>query len=250
MVTAAAVVAPEEVGVKRGGRAIAAGLLLAAAAPAMADLDSYGRVAIGTDSMFRGVSQTMSRPAIEAEFCLEHDSGAYGFLWTSNVDFTDEGDPDDGADVELDVGAGYAYAINDRVLVDVGLTAYLYPGTNPGVDYDYLEWIGAIEVDESHRLSIGYSDDVFASGAVGTWYSVTSGLELPADLWLGFEVGHYDLGDAYGESYSYAQLGIEGALQRVEWRVMYHATSSSAEELFHASTVANRFSLTLAISFE
>ena len=230
--------------------AIAAVLLLVVAAPAMADIDRYGRVAVSTDSLFRGVSQTMSRPAIEAEFGFEHDSGAYGFLWASNVDFTDERDPDDGADFEIDIGAGYAFAINDRLLVDVGLTAYLYPGTKTGVDYDYLEWLGAIEVDESHRLAIGYSDDVFGSGAVGIWYSASSGLELPAELWLGFEVGHYDLSDAYGVSYNYAELGIHGTLQRVEWLVTYHTTSRHAATLFPTSAVGNRFSLALNFPFE
>jgi len=231
-------------------RTIAAVLILFAAAPAIADFVRYGRVAIGTDYMFRGVSQTMSRPAIEAEFCLDHDSGAYGFLWASNVDFTDEGDPNDGADIELDIGAGYAYAINERLIVDVGLTAYLFPGTQTGVDYDYIDWLGAIEVDETHRFAVGYSNDVFGSGGDGTWYAASSGLELPADLWLSFEVGHYDLDDAYGDSYNYAQLGIEGAVQRIDWRVTYHTTSSHAEEMFYASTVADRFSLTLNISFE
>tara|TARA_R110002096_G_C14645208_1_gene725921 strand:- start:3401 stop:4117 length:717 start_codon:yes stop_codon:yes gene_type:complete len=230
--------------------ALAAALILALVTPAMADIDGYGRVSIGTDFMFRGVSQTMSRPAVEVEFCLDHDSGAYGFLWSSNVDFTEDGDPDDGANIEVDLGAGYARAINDRLLIDVGVIAYFYPGTESGVDYDYIEWLGAIELDETHRLTIGYSDDVFASGEAGIFYAAGSGITLPADLWLGFEVGHYDLDEAYGASYNYAELGIEGGLQRVEWRVSYHTTSSDAEELFYASTVDDRVALTLNLPFE
>ena len=217
--------------------------------PVHAETELAGRVTVGTDYVFRGVSQTMSRAAVQGELGIEHSSGLYGFLWASNVRFTAADEPSDGADVEIDIGAGMAHAVSDRVVVDLGATRYTFPGTRPGIDYDYVEWLGAIEIDGTHRLTIGYSDNVLASGGIGVYYALQSGISLPRETWLSAEVGHYDLENAYGISYQYLELGLEGTVSTLDWRVSYFLTSSHATELFYETTVNDRFLLTLSLPF-
>ena len=45
-------------------------------------------VALSTDYMYRGGSQTNEQPAISGGFDYGHSSGLYAGLWASNVDFT------------------------------------------------------------------------------------------------------------------------------------------------------------------
>jgi len=53
-------------------------------------------VALSTDYMYRGGSQTNEQPAISGGFDYAHSSGVYAGLWASNVDFGDS------ANIEFD----------------------------------------------------------------------------------------------------------------------------------------------------
>ena len=46
-----------------------------------------GNVAVATDYVFRGVSQTQERPAIQGGFDAAFDSGFFAGIWASHVDF-------------------------------------------------------------------------------------------------------------------------------------------------------------------
>ena len=63
----------------------AAGLLAATGAAA----DITGNVGLTTDYVFRGISQTDEKPAIQGGLDYAHSSGAYAGVWASNVDFND-----------------------------------------------------------------------------------------------------------------------------------------------------------------
>ncbi|HNP35237.1 MAG TPA: TorF family putative porin [Woeseiaceae bacterium] len=217
--------------------------------PAVAEGEASGQVTIATDYMFRGVSQTLSGPTIQAEMSLEYNNGWYAFLWASNVDFTDAGAVDDGARVEVDAGIGYALSINDHLTADLSAIVYTFPGTNEGFDYDYLEWQASLSLDEQHQVTVAYSENVFGSAASGTYVSLASGLEIARQLNLGVELGYYNLRNAYGFSYYFAELSVAGTLKSIDWQLSYFATSNGAETLFYESTVNDRLVLTLMLPF-
>jgi uncharacterized protein (TIGR02001 family) len=227
---------------------ISAGLT-ANTASAADKFDIVGDVTLATDFVFRGVSQTMSSPAVQG--CLEvtHDSGLSAYLWTSNVDFVADGDPDDGARVEMDLMLGYTRALSDRFTASAGIVQYFYPGTKPGFNYDYSEWIGSITVDDRHSLSLGYAPDVFGSGEAGVYVSAATSFDLPGDLLLSADIGHYDLQRAYGESYRHGSLAISGGLDAFSWQLSYHVTDNDAQNLFYESNVAPRLVLSLNLAF-
>jgi uncharacterized protein (TIGR02001 family) len=228
---------------------MAGSALLGISSQAGADIDIGGQVTIASDYMFRGASQTMSGAALQGELGIEADNGWYGFVWASNVDFTDSYTQDDGASLELDLDVGYAHVINDRLAVFLGAAAYFFPNTEPGFDYDYVEWHGSLSVDGRHGLTIGYSDNVFASGSTGVFYEARTGMNLSEQLYLGIELGHYDLEDGYDISYNYAVLSLAGSLQAIGWQLSYFTTSDEAGEIFFESTISDRLVLALTLEF-
>jgi uncharacterized protein (TIGR02001 family) len=83
-----------------------------------------GGVTTTTDYMFRGVSQTGGRPAIQAVLTATHRSGIYASAWTSNVGAATSPDR-----AEFDLSGGFSRSFGS-LTPDIGVIAYLYPGTN------------------------------------------------------------------------------------------------------------------------
>ena len=79
-----------------------------------------GSVAVASDYVFRGISQTMESPAVQASIDLQFESGLYAYAWGSNVDFVAGVDPDDGAGQEIDLAIGYASDVGGAWSIDIG----------------------------------------------------------------------------------------------------------------------------------
>lgn len=214
-----------------------------------AEVDVSSMATVTTDYMFRGVSQTLSAAALQLEIEFEQRDGWFAYVFASNVAFSPAGTPDDGAALELNFAGGYAVELTDRLTAVLDATAYVFPGTRAEFDYDYTEWHGTLELDAQHELKLGYSDNVFASGADGTFVSLTMAQDLTEQIAMGLEIGHYDLEHAYGSAYSYAELSLSGESRGFEWRLAYFSVSDSASELFYESTVEDRFVLTVSVPF-
>ena len=84
-----------------------------------------GNMTLVTDYRFRGISQTLGRPAFQGGFDYAHESGVYLGNWNSNVSSA-AGYP--GASLEMDFYGGYKKAFGDFG-VDVGAIYYYYPGS-------------------------------------------------------------------------------------------------------------------------
>jgi len=92
-----------------------------------------GNVAVTSDYVFRGITQTNHHAAIQGGLDYAHQSGFYAGLWGSSISWlADQGSGS--YPTEVDVYGGYKGSIVDGVGYDVGVLSYYYPGTrNPGV---------------------------------------------------------------------------------------------------------------------
>ena len=99
------------------------------ALPALAEDSPFSsNVTLTTNYLYRGVTQTADRGAIQGGFDYAHESGAYVGVWASNISWlTDSGAYTDGASLELDTYAGYSGEAGD-VSYDVGFLRYNYSG--------------------------------------------------------------------------------------------------------------------------
>jgi len=91
-----------------------------------------GTIGLGSDYVWRGVSQNNNDPALSAGLELS-TNGFYVGAWTSQVDYGDD------ASVEYDFYGGYSTSLNDLVSIDVGLIQYNFDGDdNSSVEEVYI----------------------------------------------------------------------------------------------------------------
>jgi uncharacterized protein (TIGR02001 family) len=105
-----------------------------AAAPTPApepDWTFTGNVGLFSQYVFRGVSQTNEKPAIQGGFDLAHKSGFYAGTWASNISWLSDGNPDVSASMEWDFYGGYKWSLPQDFTLDLGALYYWYPGTYP-----------------------------------------------------------------------------------------------------------------------
>jgi uncharacterized protein (TIGR02001 family) len=176
-----------------------------------------------TQYIFRGLSQTDYKPALQAGADYAHDSGLYIGTWVSNIQWLRDFNISSGR-LEWDIYGGWKKTVDDWG-IDVGVLRYQYPGsvkdgaTNPNTTELYVAGSykfvtlkyshslqNAFGVAESKRTS--YTDLTAAFPVADTWtltahggYQRFSGpssdaatytdwkLELAKDLGNGFSAG-------------------------------------------------------------
>ena len=94
-----------------------------------------GGATLASQYRFRGISLSDEDPALQGTLNVSHGSGAYAGVWASTLDgFGELG----GADVEVDLYAGYRTPVASGVTLDAGLLYYAYPGSRGG-DFEFFE---------------------------------------------------------------------------------------------------------------
>ena len=151
-----------------------------------------GNVAYTTDYVFRGISQTQEKAAIQGGFDYSHSSGLYAGTWASNVDFLDT------AQTEFDWYGGFAGELGKSKLgYDVGVLSYNYTGGSS--DYDFIEVYGKLSYDfgkAALKGGVNYSNDYFNASGAATYIFADLDMPLGKDFGLSFHVGHQSLDKA------------------------------------------------------
>lgn len=162
----------------------APGAALAADAPASPHTFT-ANVGFTTDYVFRGISQTSGKPALQGGVDYAHASGLYAGLWASNINWITAFGAVGTANIELDSYFGFRNTLENEFSYDVGFIRYNYPGSyNPAAgtvqadtDEVYMaigyKWVGA-------KYSYGLGQFLTVPGAAGTDY-----FEVNANVPLG-----------------------------------------------------------------
>ncbi len=180
-----------------------------AAAPAPApSFTTSGSVALTSNYIFRGLTQTDQNPAVQAGVTLNHSCGFYAGFWGSNVSWFSDMNPGTVSSLELDLFAGFKHALCEDLSYDVGLLRYEYPGDFRGlggsvVEPNTTELYAALSW-KMFTLKGSYSlgDTFGVNDSSGSWYAdLTGNFELPHDLLLTLHAGHQEYtGDNSGTS--------------------------------------------------
>lgn len=161
---------------------------------AHAEATFSGNVAMTTDYVFRGLTQT-DGPAIQGGF--DYANGIfYAGTWGSNVNF--------GNNMELDLYAGVK-PVTGPVTWDLGVVGYLYPGSDPSPTFDYVEFYAKPSFTVAEGFTLGgafyYSPEY--TGELGSAYYVEANAAFtPMDAPVTFSgaIGYQqveDLGGAF-----------------------------------------------------
>lgn len=104
-----------------------------------------GNVGLFSQYIYRGLTQTNEKPAVQGGFDYAHSSGFYAGAWGSNISWVS--DPCSGsvapaalpagscgsASLELDTYAGFKGSFAGDFSYDIGYLRYNYPGSYPAV---------------------------------------------------------------------------------------------------------------------
>lgn len=145
------------------------------AAPAAGPHTFTGNVGLVSDYLFRGISQSHGKPAIQGGFDYAHASGLYAGIWGSSISWVSDAQ-NRSVPTEIDIYGGYKNSFGGGDWnYDVGVITYNYPGSantpaNASAKADTAEVYGAIGWK---WLTAKYSHTV-SSHFVG-WYGGSAG---------------------------------------------------------------------------
>ena len=171
-----------------------------------------GNIALTSDYIWRGMTQSAGGPAVAGGFDLSTDSGFYIGTWGSSVQFSD-GEAVDTTELELDVYLGYSTDIADNISLDVGYITYTYPGaTDANFDEAYIGFdiygFGisyAAGIDgAADYVSVGYGIDA-GPGSFSIAYGDYE--DTSNDFLIGYDWG---VGGDFGIGVYYYDLEMDG----------------------------------------
>ncbi|OTG67257.1 TorF family putative porin [Acinetobacter silvestris] len=150
-------------------------------------LSFSGNAALTTDYRFRGMTQTLSDPAVQGSFTLAHKSGIYFSAFASNVNFG-TADPH----LELDPSIGFTTPLNIsasvKPILDIGVVEYNYPSAAD--DFNWTEAYAKLTFADigikgsSLLTNVNYTNDWAAVG--GNSWNFTLAYSAPiADTGFG-----------------------------------------------------------------
>ena len=243
------------------------------APPSVLGFALTGSTTIGSQYIFRGLTQTDGRPTVQAELDLAHGAGFYLSVALSNISwFTDQnlggstGPVPLGSvastGVEVDVFGGYKWAFAKDWTLDLGAYRYFYPGSygnlgaycNPNTTEGYL---GLSYSWASFKYSRVLSSGSFSvTKAVGTSY-LDLGLAIPlgASGWTVLAHGGkttFSGLDNGGYDYTDFKLGIATELKG--YTVTLAGTNANTKDAFYTNAFdrnvgKSRVALTIAKTF-
>lgn len=205
---------------------IGGGILLTFVASAHAD-ELSGNVAIGTDYVYRGISQTEEEATIQGGFDWTSENGIYAGIWASNIAF-------DGY-IEMDYYIGYGGSINEDVEYDVGFLHYDYPNQDSGhADYNFDEFYGSISF-KGITLGLAVTSDFFGESDSAEYVYIDYELGLANDFGLAFHYGSQDIDDnaAFGTpDYSDYSVSVSKSIGGFDLGLTWYDTDLSSTECF------------------
>jgi uncharacterized protein (TIGR02001 family) len=118
----------------------------AAAAPAAPapepDWTGTGNIGFFSQYVFRGLTQTNQKPAVQGGFDLAHKSGFYAGTWASNINWVSDAVPPPNsvsASMEWDFYGGYKGSLPADFGYDLGVLYYWYPGNYGNAPVGYTK---------------------------------------------------------------------------------------------------------------
>lgn len=219
--------------------------------PAGARDDLGGSIAVTTDYIYRGISQTRGNPAIQGGIQLQSPAGWSVGVWSSSVDFGSRFSPSH----EIDLHAARSWSLGPDWSAQLGLTHYEYPDDR-GASYDYDELLASLSFQQRITASVSWSPNLsrFAAGTLARKrralsYEVTLLQPLSAHWSLCAGAGHYDLRDLFGTGYWFWNAGVTFNWDALQIDLSRIDTDTTAERLFGYQASGSRWTAALTWRF-
>ncbi len=194
-------------------------LLASASTTVMAEgaWETSANVALSSEYVWRGLSQTNNDPALSGGFDIGHESGFYAGTWASNIDNAE-------GSIEVDYYAGFGGEFGDSgVSYDVGGLYYDFPGIT---EFDYFE-VYAFVGYSFLSAGVSYSLDLFDADWEGAednvYYQLDAGYDI-GSISLAAGIGHFDFDVDAVDDYTNWYVGASTEFAGLGFDISYHDT--------------------------
>lgn len=232
-------------------------------------------VALTTDYMFRGISQTNDGPAVQGGFDYQYTPiGFYAGAWASNVELAFAGTAaaavNNRASMELDYYGGFAGAFSNGVGWDIGGIYYSYPGQgedgviidkntgavlSSGANYGYEEMyfktgyaFDAVQFKPTVKAGVFFSPDYFGEDGNSVYGFSTLGVTLPMDFGLSATVAYLSVdGDkttgvsvgGNGYDYVHYSIGVSKTLGKLTMNLSWNDADDGCLKAAERASLCN-----------
>ena len=163
---------------------LAAALAVTVAHAEVSDIGVSANMAMTSNYVWRGMTQTQNSPAIQGGIDLDYD-GFYLGIWGSNVNFGGD------ASLEADLYAGYAGEL-EGIGFDIGAIQYMYPNDTDASNFAEA-YLGLSKDFDGFGIGAKYYMGIETNDfdAPDAW-EVSASAELPEGFGLEATYGDYD----------------------------------------------------------
>lgn len=211
-----------------------------------------GSVAATTDYIYRGISQTRGKAALQADLHYRA-AGSWTFgAWASTMD--DGRDP--GASFELDLYLSRNWAVHPDWDAQVTLTHYMYPDDDRAAGYDYNEVTASLIYQSRLAATVAWSPDVsqYASGRLAQdktaiSYELSATQAVFRELAATAGAGYYDVSELAGTGYWFWNAGLSWSAGGAQLAVSYIDTDAAAVRSYGDEQAGSRWMGTLLWRF-
>ena len=234
---------------RRRIRALLAAALWFAAIPGAsplcrADGPWSGTVAVTSDYVFRGVSQTYREPALQGGINYQNPAGWFAGAWTSNV----QPYPFGAHAAEVNVYGGFGWALGSEWTARASYTRYLYAWDHRPAAYDYGELSLTLGFEDRLAATISYQPDStryaipgYVRNRPAAAYELSGRWPLPLNFALTAGVGYYDLTRLYGVNYWSGSAGANYIRGRFELDLVWFFAEPVVRRLFEDASADGRW---------
>jgi len=211
-----------------------------------------GSLAVTTDYVYRGLSQSGGEPAIQGGLYAQPATGWTIGVWASTVQLGRNAD----TSAEVDLYLARSWAMGSDWDARVGLTHYAYPNDNLPLQYDYDELIASVSYRQRVTATATWSPKMSRYGAgrvardrEAASYELTY-LQPVIGAWsFGAGAGYYDLEDLFDTGYWYWNAGFLYSWQRLQVDLAYIDADHTVYRLYGYRAGGGRWSAALTWRF-
>lgn len=231
---------------------LVAALASAFAMPAMAEDSPFSaNVSLTSNYLYRGISQTGNKPAIQGGFDYAHASGVYAGVWASSISWLSDAGVAANVGTEIDTYVGFSGEAGD-IGYDVGFLRYNYPGEYGGnLSANTNELYGAVSykwVTAKYSRSSGNLFGVADSSGSG-YFDLSASYDVEAaGITLGAHYGKQTIANNSASDYTDYNLSVSKDVGGYGLSATYSKASLTAPLIDAQGNDLGKGQLVLAIS--
>ncbi len=233
--------------------AVAAAFLPANASYAQSGTGVGGSIGVTSDYVYRGISQTLGNPALQADLHYRSRNGWTLGVWGSRADLADD---QAAAAVEVDLYISRDWTLDADWEVRTTLTHYSYAQDPRQSDYEYDELITSLGYRSRLFATVAWSPNTtrysrgwLASNDTALSYEFAAVQPLFRQLSASAGIGYYDLPAVLDADYWFWNVGLACSLGHAQVTFSYIDTDDNAGRAFGYQTTGQRWAGSVAWRF-